>query len=60
MKTVGRWYNLTIIFTDEAAMHYHFSFWADRKETPLQTIERLNRVGKVKAVLEDEQIIISQ
>ncbi len=60
MKTIGRWYNLTIVFTDEATMHYHFSFWADRKETPLQTIERLNRVGKVKAILEDEQIIISQ
>ncbi len=58
MKTVGRWYNLTIVFTDETSMYYHFSFWASRKETPLQTIDRLNQVGKVKAVLENEQIII--
>lgn len=60
MKAIGRWYNLTIVFTDETSMQYHFSFWASREETPQQTIERLNRVGKVKAILEDDRIIIGK
>lgn len=59
MKTLGRWYNLTVVFRDEAAMHYHFSFWASRKESPAQTLRRLNEVGKVEATLENGLIIVN-
>lgn len=60
MKAVGRWYNLSIIFTDETTMNYHFSFWAQRDDSPEQALRLLNQVGKVKATLEGSQIIISK
>jgi hypothetical protein len=30
-------------------MHYHFSFWSNRSDTPQMVVDRLNRVGKVDA-----------
>lgn len=58
MKTLGRWYNVNIEFADPQVMHYHFNFWADRNDTPERVIQLLNEVGKVKAELEDNTIII--
>ena len=60
MKAIGRWYNLSIIFTDESAMDYHFNFWAQRDDSPEQALRLLNQVGKVKATLDGSQIIISK
>lgn len=60
MKAIGRWYNLEIAFTDEAAMHYHFNFWARRTASPQEVLRFLNQVGKVKAVLKDTRIIVSK
>lgn len=60
MKAIGRWYNLAIVFTDEASMHYHFNFWAERTDEPEQVLKLLNQVGKVKATLEGSRITISK
>lgn len=60
MKAIGRWYNLSIVFTDEASMHYHFNFWAERTDRPEQVLKLLNQVGKVKATLEGNRITISK
>lgn len=60
MKAIGRWYNLEIVFTDEAAMHYHFNFWAQRTDPPEEVLKLLNGVGKVKAGLEGNRITISK
>lgn len=60
MKAIGRWYNLAIVFTDEASMHYHFNFWAERTDQPEQVLKLLNQVGKVKATLEGNRITISK
>lgn len=61
MKVLGRWYNLTIKFVDKPSMHYHFSFWSSRADSPQEAIDRLNRMGKVKASLNDNnQTIIIQ
>lgn len=60
MKAIGRWYNLAIVFTDEASMHYHFNFWAERTDSPEQVLKLLNQVGKVKATLEGDRITISK
>ena len=60
MKAIGRWYNLAIVFTDEASMHYHFNFWAERTDSSEQVLKLLNQVGKVKATLEGDRITISK
>lgn len=60
MKSVGRWYNLTVVFMDKASMNYHFNFWADRNDSPEGVIKLLNQVGKVKATIENSQIIINK
>lgn len=49
MKVLGRWYNVTVKFIDKDSMHYHFSFWSNRSDTPQMVVDRLNRVGKVDA-----------
>lgn len=60
MKSIGRWYNLTIAFADQASMNYHFNFWAPRNDSPEEMLKLLNAVGKVKATLEGNQITISK
>lgn len=49
MKVLGRWYNLTVKFIDVESMHYHFSFWSNRNDSPKEVVDRLNKVGKVNA-----------
>lgn len=60
MKAIGRWYNLAVVFTEEASTRYHFNFWAPRSDRPEEVLRLLNQVGKVKATLEDNRITISK
>ncbi len=59
MRELGRWYNLNILFENPAAMKYHFNFWASRKNGIHNVIELLNDLGKVKASLDNNALIIS-
>lgn len=59
MRELGRWYNLNILFENPEAMKYHFNFWASRKNGIHNVIELLNDLGKVKASLDNNALIIS-
>ena len=59
MRELGRWYNLNILFENPEAMKYHFNFWASRKNGIYNVIELLNDLGKVKASLDNNALIIS-
>ena len=59
MRELGRWYNLNILFENPAAMKHHFNFWASRKNGIHNVIELLNDLGKVKASLDNNALIIS-
>lgn len=48
MQVLGRWYNVTVIFSDDKSAHYHFSFWADRNASLSETLALLNQIGTVK------------
>ena len=59
MRELGRWYNLNILFENPEAMKYHFTFWASRKNGIHNVIELRNDLGKVKASLDNNALIIS-
>lgn len=60
MKAIGRWYNLTIVFKSQTAMHYRFNFWANRNETPEHVLRILNLTGKVKVRQDGGTIVIEE
>lgn len=60
MKAIGRWYNLTIVFKSQTAMHYRFNFWANRNETPEHVLRILNLTGKVKVRQDAGTIVIDE
>lgn len=59
MSELGRWYNLTIIFSNPQAMDYHFNFWAKRKEPVENVLELINGLGKVKVSIEKDVLTIN-
>lgn len=58
MRSIGRWYNLTVEFKDLADTHLHFNFWARKGSGVEETLQLLNEIGKVKAELNDNKIIV--
>lgn len=58
MKSVGRWYNLTVEFRNINHTHLRFNFWARQDDGVNETLQLLNEIGKVKAKLKDNTIII--
>ena len=58
MTSVGRWYNLTVEFRNSDHTHLRFNFWARQADGVNETLQLLNDIGKVKATLKDNTIII--
>lgn len=59
MQSLGRWYNVTIKFENQAAMNYRMHFLTDRKAGLEHAIVLLNRMKKVKITLEGGTLIVS-
>lgn len=58
MQSLGRWYNVTIRFENEAAMKYRMHFLTDRKAGLAHAVSLLNRMKKVKIAMENDILII--
>lgn len=58
MRSIGRWYNLTVEFNDISKTHLRFNFWARQDNGVEDALELLNQIGKVKAELKDNVILI--
>lgn len=52
MRTLGRWYNVSVRFDTPAVSKLHFNFWAERHASLEETVELINRLGKVKLSVE--------
>lgn len=58
MRELGRWYNVDILFTNRDIMTDRLHFQADRTGTLSEALDLLNSMQKVKARIEDGQVIV--
>lgn len=58
MRSIGRWYNLTVQFDNKDKTRLRFNFWARQDNGVEDVLQLLNQIGKVKAELKDNVIII--
>lgn len=47
MRTLGRWYNVSVVFDTSEARTQCFNLWTEREATLEQTIDLINRMQKV-------------
>lgn len=58
MQSLGRWYNVNVIFTNRQAMKYRLHFLCDRNGGPQHAVKLLNSIGKGKIRFDGKTIII--
>ena len=58
MRELGRWYNVDILFTNRDIMDDRLHFQAERNGTLADALELLNSMQKVKARIENGQVIV--
>jgi hypothetical protein len=60
MQSLGRWYNVNVVFRDKRAMEYKMHYMCDRKEGLDQAITLLNRMKKVTVRQDGNTIYIDE
>lgn len=58
VQTLGRWYNVNVVFYDRSAMNYHLHFLYNRNEGIVKAIELLNKMSKISVTLEGQTICV--
>lgn len=58
MQTLGRWYNLNVIFANTKAMKYRLHFLCDRNGGVEHAVELLNRMKKGNVIYDGKSIIV--
>ena len=57
-KNIGRWYNVNVVFDNEALKNLKLRYFCQRSESLERAVELLNSYGRFKAILEDETLHI--
>lgn len=60
LRTLGRWYNVTVRVEPSAAWQERFNFWAERHTPLADNVELINRIGKVTVNLNDNELIVTK
>lgn len=58
MKSIGRWYNVNIVFRNPEAMHYRMHFMSNRQRGIDETILLMNCLKKVTLTLSDNTLFV--
>ncbi len=58
MQSLGRWYNVNIVFTNKQAESYRFHYLCDRKGGIDHAITLLNRMRKLRIVRKGDTVIV--
>lgn len=56
---IGRWYNISIISYNEAALKRHVHFVADRTEDPRDVMKELDKILDVEVMFDGDQIVVN-
>ncbi len=58
MQTIGKWYNVNVVFVNEAAMNYRFHFLCERHAGIQHAIELLNRMKNLDVTLQGMTVVV--
>lgn len=58
MQSIGRWYNVNVIFRNKEAMQYRMHFISDRNSSIENTIHLMNRMKKVTLTLSEGTLYV--
>lgn len=58
MQSIGRWYNVNVIFRNKEAMEYRIHFMSNRQGGIEETIRLMNRLKKVTLTLCDNTVYV--
>lgn len=59
LNELGRWFDFTVFYQNPEVKSYRFKFWANRKDTPEEIMERLNETGKLHVRFNGESVVVS-
>lgn len=59
LNELGRWFDFTVFYLNPEVKNYRFKFWANRKDTPKEIMERLNGTGKLHVRFNGESVVVS-
>ena len=54
-----RWFDFTVFYRNPEVKDYRFKFWANRKDSVEQVLERLNETGKLKIEVRGKTVTVS-
>ncbi len=57
-KNIGRWYNVNVVFDNEALKNLKLRYFCQRSESLERAVELLNSYGRFKAIIEGETLHI--
>lgn len=58
MQSMGRWYNVNVVFANEAAMNYRFHYLCERKLGIDHAIELLNRMKNLHITRQGKTVVV--
>lgn len=58
LRALGRWYNMDVEFQNPNIMHYRLHFLAEREQKIEDVLQLLNMMGKMKAQLVENKIVV--
>lgn len=58
MQSLGRWYNVNVVFKNEKVLNYRLHYLCDRKSGLEYALKLLNKMNKISVKLEGNTIII--
>ncbi len=59
LSELGRWFDFTVFYRNPEVKDYRFKFWANRKDSVEQLLERLNETGKLKMEIRGNTVTVS-
>lgn len=60
LEELGDWFDFTVSYEDPALKDYRFKFWANRKDSPINVVERLNNLSELDIVWKEGRVIVSK
>ena len=58
LSELGRWFDFTVFYRNPEVKDYRFKFWANRKDSVEQLLERLNETGKLKMEIRGKTVTV--
>ena len=59
LSELERWFDFTVFYRNPEVKDYRFKFWANRKDSVEQVLERLNETGKLKIEVRGKTVTVS-